>query len=98
MAKPDAIRHFLLVYDRANGRQLSVEEFGSNVEASLERYLEVEREYADNPRMDIVLVGSDSLETVKITHASYFADAATTVAQVEDYLRRFTESAVTGTN
>jgi len=94
MADADAIRHFLLVYDRANGRQLGVEEFGSDVDAALARYLEVEKRYADNPRMDIVLVGSDSLDTVRVTHSNYFADGGTTVRQVEDYLRRFAEAAV----
>lgn len=35
-------------------------------------YAKKEEEYRGRPKMEIVLIGSDSLETVKITHANYF--------------------------
>lgn len=39
-------------------------------------YEEIEEFYRDSPHMDIVLEGSDSIETVKITHANYFDGSA----------------------
>lgn len=36
-------------------------------------YARLEREHMDKAdRVEIVLIGSDSLETVKVTHANYF--------------------------
>jgi len=35
-------------------------------------YAEIEGEMRDRDGLDIVLVGTDSLETVKRTHSSYF--------------------------
>ena len=71
-----AIQHFLLVFDHANDRLIAAREFGRDVERATEAYSEMEKEYADNNEIDIVLVGSDSLETVKTTHANYFAGRA----------------------
>ena len=66
------IKHFLLIFDRAQWKLLDTIAFGSNGKAALERYGELESEHFENAAMDIVLVGSDSLETIKITHANYF--------------------------
>ncbi|SDB92298.1 hypothetical protein GA0111570_1094 [Raineyella antarctica] len=90
-ASPHPIKHFLLVYDRAEGHQVAVEEFGTDSAAAVRRYQELEREHASNPRMDIVLVGSDSLDTVRVTHANYFVEGAATVEALESYLRSFSE-------
>lgn len=55
------------------------------------RYQEIEKEYAADPRMHIVPVGSDSLDTVKVAHADYFAEGPATVEAWESCLRSFTE-------
>lgn len=66
------INHFLLVFDHAAGELVGLEEFGSNGDAAVSAYAEKEREYRDRKMVEIVLIGSDSLETVKLTHANYF--------------------------
>ncbi|GAA4106505.1 hypothetical protein GCM10022249_02320 [Enteractinococcus coprophilus] len=71
-----AIQHFLLVFDHAKDELIAAQEFGRDVERATEAYSEMEKAYANNNAIDIVLVGSDSLETVKITHANYFAGRA----------------------
>jgi hypothetical protein len=71
-----AIQHFILVFDRHEGRLLDQISFGQHGAAAVSRYAEIEEEYRDNPSMDIVLIGSDSIETVKITHANYFDGTA----------------------
>jgi hypothetical protein len=69
----DDIRHFLVVYDVA-ARHATVREFGDYEEA-LAAYDELEKEFLKpnaSDAFDIVLLGADSLETIKRTHSSYF--------------------------
>ena len=63
--------HFLLVYDRERELLLGYETFSEAGEAAA-AYEALEREHRSNENLEIVLVGSDSLETVKITHGNYF--------------------------
>lgn len=66
------IQHFLLVFDHAQERLIDEQHFGENSTAALAAYALTEEDYRENPRIDIVLIGSDSIETVRITHANYF--------------------------
>ena len=65
------IRHFLVVYDLSKGRA-TVREFGTDYDSALTAYAETEADFANRGRYDIVLIGADSLETIKRTHSSYF--------------------------
>ena len=66
------INHFLLVFDHSAGRLLDTISFGEDSDAALAAYAEYEAEYWRQRHIEIVLVGSDSLDTVKLTHANYF--------------------------
>lgn len=79
------IQHFLLRYDRSRSRLEEKLEFQSHVKEATRAYEDMEQMYRDQPHMDIVLVGSDSLETVKKTHSTYFKED---VGTVEDFLRK----------
>lgn len=68
-----AIQHFLLVFDHRIDELVRYESFGSDAHAATKRYGEMEQQYNDCHAIDIVLVGSDSIETVKKTHANYFS-------------------------
>ena len=68
----EPIQHFLLVFDHDAGHLIESVEFGSDGERAVNAYAEKEQQYQDRPRIEIVLIGSDSLETVKLTHANYF--------------------------
>lgn len=70
------IQHFILVFDRHEGRLVEQLNFGTKAKEAVEKYEELEGLYRHEPYMDIVLVGSDSIETVKITHANYFDGSA----------------------
>jgi hypothetical protein len=76
MSDKAKIQHFLLVFDHAQGELVETIEFGLNSEAAVAAYTECEERHRDNDLMDILLVGSDSLETVKATHANYFDGTA----------------------
>ena len=65
------IRHFLIVYDIPTGKA-KVRDFGTDYDGAMEAYAEIEGETRGRDDLDIVLVGADSLETVKRTHSSYF--------------------------
>lgn len=71
----DDIKQFLLVYDIPN-RSLEITEFGTNATAALDAYEAAEALHRDDDNFDIVLIGSDSIETIRTTHASYFGGAA----------------------
>lgn len=65
--------HFLLVYDPRTRRLIDVRTFDDATEA-MAAYGQAERDQLDDRDTEIVLVGSDSLATVKLTHGYYFSD------------------------
>lgn len=73
-----AIRHFLLVFDHDAGRLVELLEFDHDAKGALAAYaakeLEIQRDGAlqKRGRIEIVLIGSDSIETLRQTHANYF--------------------------
>lgn len=67
-----SIQHFLLVFDHVQDKLLEQREFGTDAALAMERYAEKEAQYRDSNAVDIVLVGSDSIDTVKVTHSTYF--------------------------
>ena len=75
-----SIQHFLLVFDHEQGKLISEKHFGSDADAALTAYSELERECQDNRLIEIVLIGSDSIETVRLTHANYY-DGTVTVSK-----------------
>jgi len=66
-----ALRHFLLVYDLKAQRLVSQRDFEDGVEAAA-AYAALEREYQGRDDFEVVLVGADSIETIRRTHAHYF--------------------------
>jgi hypothetical protein len=70
MSQP--IKHFLIVFDHERGKLEDLLEFDTNSEKAVAAYSAKERELQGRKLVEIVLIGSDSLETVKLTHANYF--------------------------
>lgn len=66
--------HYLLTYDSRTG-QLGVQQFDDPSEATA-AYGEAERAHLDDRELEIVLIGADSLETIKQTHGHYFSNGA----------------------
>ncbi len=66
-----AVIHFLLIYDLNLGRLIHQAEFHDTEMAAAE-YARLEHEHRGNRDLEIVLVGADSLETIKMTHGHYF--------------------------
>ena len=70
------IKHFLLVFDHDEGKLAEIVEFGTDGGRAVEAYASKESQLKGRPRIEIVLIGSDSLETVRLTHANYFDGSA----------------------
>ena len=70
---PDQIKHFLITRDPDSGETLVVE-YGTDYGAALNAYAAAERENGLTPRVNTVLISSDSLATIEQTHSSYFGD------------------------
>ncbi len=66
----DEIRHFLVIYDVRAGNA-KVREF-EDYDAAVAAYEKIEKEQLGRDDLDIVLLGADSLDTIKRTHSSYF--------------------------
>lgn len=66
------IQHFLVVYDIA-GREAHVDSYGLDYEAAIAAYAKAEESYRLRDDVEVVLLGADSIETVKKTHSSYFS-------------------------
>lgn len=65
------IVHFLLVYDRRQGKLVFQKPYADSGEA-VRAYEQMEEKHHDDRDMEIVLVGADSLETIMLTHGNYF--------------------------
>lgn len=68
------IKEFLLIYDREQAKLIDTLEFGIDRSAALTAYAEYEQKFAADPNVEVVLIGSDSLDTIRATHPNYFED------------------------
>lgn len=72
MSELKPVQHYLFIYDRKADKLLGLREFGTDADAALTAYAEAEIEYSGMQWMDIVLLASQSLESVRRTHGNYF--------------------------
>lgn len=52
-----------------------MEEF-HDMDQAVKAYGEREEQYRDNPRVEVVFLGADSIEAIKVTHSNYFEETA----------------------
>jgi hypothetical protein len=65
------MKQFLLVFDRLEARLLSCRSYDERAAALRARFA-AERMHADNPNVEVVVLGAESDEALKRTHARYF--------------------------
>lgn len=68
------LKHFLIVFDHSEHALIDVRHFDEDSDAALSAYAATEQAFRERKRVEIVLIGSDSFETVQRTHANYFGD------------------------
>jgi hypothetical protein len=76
-------QYFILVYDLAM-RHVDVHEYGADLHAANEAYTRLEDEHTGG-KFEVVLVGADSIETIKRTHSPYFS-TGTTAEVIEAFI------------
>lgn len=67
----NGVPYFLLVYARTEGRLLREEPFDDHREALVARF-EEERAHRGDDNIEVVVLGADSREAMRNTHARYF--------------------------
>lgn len=63
------MKHFLIVFNRKTGER-DITEYKDSREAIVQRL--AEEQSNDNPDVETVVIGSPSLEDLKVTHSRYF--------------------------
>jgi hypothetical protein len=71
-----SLHRYLLIYDHAEQRLVDAQDLGNRGEDAARTYAEVENQYRDQKGIEIVLVGADSLDTIRQTHGHYFNESA----------------------
>jgi hypothetical protein len=66
-------KHFLVVFDRAEGRLLRLEEFPDRAVALKERFAS-ERLHRNAPTVEVVVLTANSEDALRRSHARYFQD------------------------
>lgn len=66
------LRHYLLVFDHRDRRLVGEPAEFHTVDEAVRAYAAAEREYDSDDRVEVVLIGSDSLDTVAKTHPNFF--------------------------
>lgn len=77
--------HFLLVYSHSQRALIEQYEFSDSSKATA-AYAAAEKKHVDEDEYEIVLIGSDSIQTIMQTHGHYFS-------QQEDAFSEFLLSA-----
>jgi hypothetical protein len=65
------VKHFLILYDILLG-EATVTPFDKDYESAVSAYERLEQEHREDPNVEVVLLGSDSIDTLRRTHSSYF--------------------------
>lgn len=64
-------QHFLLIHHRG-GNSTEVRPFGKDEQAAMDAYEAAELAHMDDEDYNVLLVGAESEEAMRVTHASYF--------------------------
>lgn len=75
------MKHFLVIYD-IPAAQAKIVPFEADYSAALDAYKRAEEKYRWETNIEVVLLGSDSIETLKRTHSSYFELSESHIDQV----------------
>jgi hypothetical protein len=65
------VTHFLIVFDRRQGRVLREEPYDDHRDALDERF-RIEKQHKGDPDIEVVVLSAASAEALRHTHARYF--------------------------
>jgi hypothetical protein len=67
------VQHYLVIYDRRAGKIIRHRHFYAPTPALAARFA-AEREFRDEPDVEIVVLGAESWDALRLTHSRYFQD------------------------
>lgn len=67
-----ALHQFLIVYNAATQTLVRADDLGPDTDRAIASYAECEQRYRGNRDIQVVLIGSDSIDTIRQTHGHYF--------------------------
>lgn len=88
------LKHFLLIFDHVAGKLESCQEF-HDVDEAIEAYEAAEGRHDLSDKIEVVLIGSDSIETVRETHANYFDGTVALARALVDILKAASDHSAT---
>jgi hypothetical protein len=68
------VEYYLVVYDRSVGEIMRHDRFHASDPALAARF-DAEREFRNEPDIEVVVLGADSWDALKVTHSRYFKRA-----------------------
>jgi hypothetical protein len=71
MRECECVQHYLVIYNRRAGKIVRRQRFQTAGPAMAARF-EAEREFREEPDLEIVVLGADSWEALRQTHSRYF--------------------------
>jgi hypothetical protein len=63
--------HYLVIYDRRQGRIIRHHRFRASAQALAARF-DAEREFREEPDIEVVVLGAESWDALARTHSRYF--------------------------
>ena len=76
------LEHFLIIFDTDAQELRDAVQLGANADAAVNAYAEYEQKYRNETGVEIVLIGADSIDTIRRTHSQYFDAVDDFFAQV----------------
>lgn len=67
------MQHYLMIYDRRRGQIVRHQHYRA-ANLALKARFDAEREFGDQPDIEIVVLGAESWDSLRRTHSRYFKD------------------------
>jgi ppGpp synthetase/RelA/SpoT-type nucleotidyltranferase len=69
---PGQLNNWILVFDWNDGNFVSWDVVGRNTDEAIKEYIRYEREFPEEDKYEVVMIGSSDISTVPQTHSHYF--------------------------
>ncbi|OWV78109.1 hypothetical protein ATY78_13005 [Rhizobium sp. R635] len=86
---PNGLNNWVLVFDWSTGNFVTWDVVGRDPATAVEIYIKYEKQYTEDRKFEVVLIGSSDIATVKQTHSHYFG-----IDSIEDTLESLDQSII----
>jgi ppGpp synthetase/RelA/SpoT-type nucleotidyltranferase len=86
---PNGLNNWILVFDWSTGNFVTWDVVGRDSSAAVDAYMRYEKQYTEDDKFEVVLIGSSDVATVKQTHSHYFG-----IESLDNTLENFDQSII----